>query len=362
MAYNWQFATTDAQVVKAFSKKFQIDAAADAFWPGLIQTIKGPDVETIAKAGLARNVVLHYQDLKGAENRGDTVTLYNAAQLNSAPFFGDVTVQGNAALIQTFTQNVSIDQVAQSVKSDGKLSEKRMLMEFRETGNTLLADWSNVFIDETFTIALVGESTFINSYVNYTSGGFSAIMNTSLNSTDSNHIVYAGNATTNATAANAGNVVTAQLLIKLKIQAKQKLSVPLRKLKGLPSGADFIYLDDENLALQLGFDSDWSTRQAQGNTRGADNPSITNSLGNFAGVECLTYERAFRPIANVAYGLFLGAGALHFVEAENWQWFEGFEDNNRKKVIMVSAMFGAAPAYFNSSKRNMLMVPHYVLL
>ena len=359
MASNWQFATGDAQTVKKFSKKFQIDSAADSFWPGLIQTIKGQDIEQIAKANMARNVVLRYTDLQGAENRGDTVTLYNAAQLTTAPFYGDVVVAGNGAQISTYTQNASIDQVAQSVRSDGRLSEKRMLMDFRDTGNALLGDWANVFIDETFTIALAGESTFVNTYNNYTSGAFSSIMNTSLNAFTSANITYAGNATTNATAANQGNIVTAQLLTKLKISAKQR-SLPLKKLKGLPSGAQFIYLDDENLELQLAYDSDWSARQSQGNSRGADNPSLTNSIGSFGGVECICFERAFRPISNVAYGMLLGAGALHFVEAENWQWFEGKEDNDRKKVIMVSAMFGITSAFVNSTRRNAILVPHYV--
>ncbi len=360
MAYNWGFATTDPQVVKRFSKKFQIDAAADALWPSLIQTIKGPDVESIAKAGLLRNVVIRYTDLKGAQNRGDTVTVYNAAQLNSKPFFGDVQVQGKAAPIQTYTQPVSIDQVAQSVKSDGKLSEKRMLMDFRDTGNALLSDWANVFIDETFTIALIGENVFVNGYSNYSSSGFSSIMNTALHYTDTDHILYAGNATSNATAANSGNTVTAQLLTKMKITARQKLNVPIRPLKGLPSGAKFVYVDDENVEMQLAYDSDWVQRQTQGNTRGANNPSLTNSIGAFGGIEVISFERAFRPIANVAYGMFLGASALHFVEGENWSWFEGYEDNDRKKVIMVSSMFGVSPAYFNGTKRNMLMVPHYV--
>lgn len=359
MSFNWQFASNDPLTAKLFDKKVDYDVAVKTAFADLIYQVTSPDIGKVAKSKLLTGPIKKHTHLQGKASRGDTVTFMNIAQLNQPGVYGDAVVSGTAEPIQSYSQSASIDQYAKELRSDGKLSEKRVVADFRETAQRLLTDSMAVFQDELINIALIGENVFTNPYKHFTSGGFSKTMGNALIPTDANHIVYAGNATSNATAANAANIVTAQLLTKLMITATQTLSIPIRELK-LPSKADFLFVDDSNITAQLGYDSDWRTAQITGAPRSNTNEALTGSIGVYGGIEVVKQTRAFRPIANVAYGMLLGADALNILLAEPWSWFEGYTDNDRKKVVMISSMFGVVPTYFNNSKRNMLMVPHYV--
>jgi hypothetical protein len=359
MSFNWTFPITDANAVSLFSKAFDFDTYQKTTFADLIYQMPSPDVGKMPKSKLTVGPIKRH--VFGPKERLAQITFMNIGQLSQPGVYGDLVAAGTAEPTNVYSQTATFDQYAKVLHSDGLLSEKRVLADWRETAKRQLSDFMAVFMDESINIALIGESVFNNSnYFHYTSGQYTQVMGNALKSTDSNHIVYAGNATTNATAQNASQVVTAQLLTKLVITATQTLTIPIRELPKLPSGAKFLYLDDMNVIAQLGYDSDWRTAQITGNVRGDKNEALSMSIGAYGGVEVLAQTRAFRPIANVAYGMLLGADALNILLVEPWKWYEGYEDYNRKKVIMVSSMFGVVPTYFNGSKRNMLMVPHYV--
>lgn len=360
MAINWTFGVNDPQTVTLWSAEVDYDAANASAFGQLVYDSNPRNVGQVMKSTMLRNVVKRRNDLDGDKKRGSTIRVYNVAQLSKGGVYGDALISGTAENLQTFTQDVLIDQIRKTVRSDGKLSEKRVLMEFRPTAKSTLADWFSVFLDESCTVALVGENTFVNSYVNFSSGAFGSVMGNALQSTDGNHTIYAGNATSNATAANSGNSVTAQLLTLLSIEAEQTVDPPLRQIKMKDPDIKFLGLFDQNIKGQLAYDSDWRQAMEQAAPRSMKNEVLRGSIGNYGGIEIVTYNRAFRPITNVAYGLLLGADALNWASAQGIKWFETYEDNNNREVVQISAMFGLAPTYFNGSKRNMFLVPHYV--
>lgn len=360
MANNWSFATGDTQTAKVYSKRFEVDAVADSVWNDLTYTLDAEDIHSVTKGEMLQGVVQKLNEFKGGKQKGDTITWYNASALTGGPVLGDAVIAGTSTPIGTYTQNATIDQARKSTRSDGRLSEQRMVQNFRTTARRLLSQWANVFMDETCTIGIVGETAFVNSYTCYTSGAFSSIMGNSLQSTDASHIIYAGTATNNTTAALAPNQITAQLFTKLNITATQYLSIPLKPLKFKGSQSKFAFLADQNLKWQLKYDPDWRAATVSGTPRSDSNRAITGSLGSYEDVELICYNRAFRPVNNVAYGLFLGADALNFLNVYDWEWIEETEDLGFKNVIVVASMFGLTPTYFNGSKRNMLMVPHYI--
>lgn len=366
MPYNWQFASGDSQTAEVFTQSFRLDAVTDSLWDDLTYSLDSDDFHSIDNEDtkMLAGVVQKVNSFNGGKTAGDTATWYNASALTGGPVYDDATIAGTITPISTYTQSCSIGQARKGTSDNGRLSAQRMPIKFRTTARRLLAQWANVFLDETCTISLVGENTFNNRYTCYTSNGFSSIMNTALNSTDTARIVYAGTASSNATAAQPANLITAQLITKTKVLAEQAPTtanfIPVKKLRAKGSQSEYAFVADGNIELQLNYDDEWRKAIESGTPRADSNRAITGSIGSFNRVEIIRHGRAFRPIANVSYALFLGADALNFLPVHDWEWVEETVDAGFKNVIIVASMFGITPTYFNSGKRNMQLVPHYV--
>lgn len=364
MAYNLAFATGDAQTAEIFEELFEIDRVADSMWDDLTYSLDAEDVRYAADSEMLEGVIKRHNSFRGGKKKGDTVTWYNGAALSGGPVLGDSTIINSTSPISTYTQTCSIDQARKSVSDNGRLSAQRVPIEFRTTARRLLSQWARVFLDETCNIALVGSNTFNNAYTCYTSNAFSVVMNTSLNATDTGNIIYAGNATTNATAAQQANQITAQLITRVVLAARQAPTtanfIPVKELNFKNSRSKYAWIADGNIERQLQYDDSWRTAVISGTPRSDSNRAITGSLGSFNEVEIIKQRRAFRPIANVSYSLLLGADALNWLPVHDWEWVEEKVDGGFKNIIIVAAMFGLTPTYFNSTKRNMKMIPHYV--
>src|SRR3990172_3529080 len=72
---------------------------------------------------------------------GDRITFGLRVQLTGAGVIGDGTLEGNEEALETYSQNVLIDQLRHAVRSGGKMSEQRVPFTVRDEARDGLADW-----------------------------------------------------------------------------------------------------------------------------------------------------------------------------------------------------------------------------
>ena len=189
-------------------------------------------------------------------------------------------------------------------------------------------------------------------------GAIASVYGNTIQAFDSDHIAYAGTATSNGTI-TSGDVMTAQFLTKLETTAFEDLSIPLDGMD-VDGQQELILFLSRRGCEQLLYDEDWINANRAG-VQSMDNPIVKRSIGKFGNIRVVPYNFCLNPAANVSQGILCGKDAIQMAKVEDFSWFEDFEDTRkRRKVVSIGGMFGAAATYFNSTRRNAIAVRHYV--
>ncbi len=122
---------------------------------------------------------------------GDRIRFGLRAQLQGGGIEGDNTAEGNEEALETFYQDVLINQLRHGVRSAGKMSEQRVPFNVRDEARDGLADWWADRLDAWFFNVVTGNTSVGD--VRYTG------MNTAV-APDADHLVTP--ATTSATNSN----------------------------------------------------------------------------------------------------------------------------------------------------------------
>src|SRR5262245_30559270 len=75
------------------------------------------------------------------KDAGDRITFGIKQQLRGAGVQGDNTLEGQEEALETYAQNLTIDQLRHAVRSAGKMSEQRVPFTMRNEARDGLADW-----------------------------------------------------------------------------------------------------------------------------------------------------------------------------------------------------------------------------
>ncbi|MGH9876026.1 MAG: N4-gp56 family major capsid protein [Nitrososphaerales archaeon] len=90
------------------------------------------------------------------KSAGDRIRVGLRMQLSGAGVSGDGTLEGNEVALDFFSDDLTIDQLRQAVRSQGKASEQRVPYDMREEAYEGLRDWWAGRIDESGINQLVG--------------------------------------------------------------------------------------------------------------------------------------------------------------------------------------------------------------
>ncbi len=92
------------------------------------------------------NLIQVKTELNKAE--GDRVRFGIRNQLQGAGIQGDNTLEGNEEALETYSQDIIIDQLRHAVRSKGKMSEQRVPFTVRDEARDGLADWWSDRLDQ----------------------------------------------------------------------------------------------------------------------------------------------------------------------------------------------------------------------
>jgi len=139
------------------------------------------------------------------KSAGDRIRFGIRQQLSGGGISGDGVLEGNEEALETYTQDIIIDQLRHAVRSSGKMSEQRVPFSVRAEARDGLADWWADRIDTWAINQLTGLST--QSDVRYTG------MQVAL-APDTDHWVFAGS---QGAAATAESSLTASTTMKMSL-------------------------------------------------------------------------------------------------------------------------------------------------
>lgn len=294
---------------------------------------------------------------------GDRIRVGIRSQLSGAGVKGDETLEGNEEALETFNQDVIIDQLRHAVRSKGKMSEQRVPFSVREEARDGLADWWSDRIDTWFFNQLAGNTGQGDDRFY----GFN-----SPTAPDADHIVFTGG----STAETSYSDTTVQRINLTMIDfAVEKAKVAKNALRPVRIGggeyfAMFIHPFQTTDLRKNTTAGQWTDIQKAAIQGGSitQNPIFTGALGMYNGV--VLHESTRIPVApansSVRRAVVAGAQALCMAYGRDYgknvyTWVEELFDFKNQLGVAAGCQAGLIKTRFNGSDYGTVVVPTFAI-
>lgn len=290
------------------------------------------------------------------KSEGDRITFGLRQQLTGAGTQGDNALEGNEEGLETYSQNVTIDQLRHAVRSKGKMSEQRVPFSVREEAKDGLSDWWADRIDTWLFNQLSGNSA--QTDVRYT--GMQAAT-----AADSDHQVYCGTGSTSsegAISASTDQVFSLTLIDK----AVERAKLAVNKFRPVRAGNGEYFVcflhpyqvTDLRTSTSTGQWLDIQKAALQGGNI-KESPIFTGALGVYNNT--ILFESTRLPSFTTAEGagkgrraVFCGAQAAVMAfgrgsGANTFSWVEELFDFENQLGVAAGCIGGAVKTRFNGS-------------
>jgi N4-gp56 family major capsid protein len=171
---NTSFPLNDPLAVKIWAKKLYRESLKQTW----AYKFMGKDSSSIIQV---------YDELE--KSAGDRITVGLRMLLTGVGIAGDSTLEGNEEQLQFYSDNLTINQLRNAVRSGGRISDQRVPFSVREEARFALQDWMADIIDFGFVNQVVGWAS--------TSTNLTGMQTTT--TYDAEHVVYTDGRTTEAT-------------------------------------------------------------------------------------------------------------------------------------------------------------------
>lgn len=302
-------------------------------------------------------------DLTSSEG-GDRIRVGIRSQLQGAGIKGDNTLEGNEESLETFYQDVLIDQLRHAVRSRGKMSEQRVPFSVREEAKDGLADWWSDRIDTWFFTQLCGNTAQTDDRYY----GFNSPV-----APDADHVTYFDSGSTSEGSISASTVAEFNLNAIDSAVEKAKLAKnALRPIKidGSNHYVMFIHPYQVTSMRKRTTTGLWQDIQkaaiSGGQTTG--NPIFTGALGMYNNV--VLHESTRIPVspsnASVRRAVLCGAQALSIAFGRGYgknvfKWKEELFDYDNQLGVAAGCQAGMTKTRFDGSDYGTVVVPTYAV-
>lgn len=291
---------------------------------------------------------------------GDRIRVGIRSQLKGAGIQGDNTLEGNEESLETFYQDVLIDQLRHAVRSRGKMSEQRVPFSVREEAKDGLADWWADRIDAWFFNQLCG-NTAVGDARYY---GFNPPV-----APDADHVSYGNSGST--TEGSISNTTIAKMNLTFIDTAVEKAKLAKNALRPFNVGGKKAYVMFLHPFQVTSLRTNTATGQWQDIQKSAlqggqreDNPIFTGALGYYNNV--VLHESVRVPVspsnASVYRAVMCGAQALSIAFGKGYgknvfSWKEELFDYDNQLGVAAGCQGGMIKTRFDSSDYGTVVVP-----
>lgn len=303
---------------------------------------------------------------------GDRIRVGIRSQLQGGGVKGDNTLEGNEEALETFNQDVYIDQLRHAVRSKGKMSEQRVPFSVRAEGRDGLADWWSERIDTWFFNQLCGNTGEADDRYY----GFNAPT-----APDADHVSFGtSGSTTEAAMSDTYSVVnnllvTSQFNVTAIDTAVEKAKLAKNALRpininGRKHYVMFIHTYQVTSLRKYMTDGQWKDIQMAAIQGGktSDNPIFTGALGMYNDV--ILHESTRIPASptnsSVRRAVLCGAQALSMAFGRKFgknvfSWKEELFDYENQLGIAAGCQAGMVKTRFNGSDYGTVVVPTWAV-
>ena len=352
--------TTDLECVKKWSEAIYREAQKQRWLNKFVSTKPGTSI-FCEKTDLNKT--------GGAKGKGDEVTFTLVKNLVGAGVIDHNQMEGNEEPIVTYSQKVRLRIRRNATQSDGELSEKRVVFDFRDLSRTLLGGWA---ADEEDSDMLYALSGLANPAGTIDAAAPSAARK------------WFGGQTTEGVVTSVADVASMLFADVLKYKFGSKVlevirrkammaspKIPPVKLNGKPL---YVYFAHPYQIKALRAEAAWTAaHNAVGTYKnplftGADSywdgvvvhewEKIETRLGDASGLPSEYFEAGdvCADGVMVARGLFCGLDAGVIAHGRRPKWVEQDKDYEMKHGICVSLMAGIKKTEFNDVDNGVIVV------
>ncbi|MDD5006436.1 MAG: N4-gp56 family major capsid protein [Candidatus Omnitrophica bacterium] len=299
---------------KVWAKDAFIEGKTESYFYGQGLVGQGPN-----------NIVMERPELEG--NQGDTVHVFQIREISGAGVANDGMMEGAEVAPNVYDDAIVLTQIRQAIRTAGRESEMRSLLDMRKWMKELLARWYGAYIDQLIFTAVEGSAT---------------------------KTIYGGDATTTGTL-EAGDYMTLSLISKCVTYAKKATPLvvgPTYKGKQVPG---IIVISPDQAADLMERDASWNQSRMEAAIRGNDNPIFTGALGAHRNVpihehsRCATSTTWGSGAVNGAQASFMGCQAAAIAYSKKKIWEEKTFDYQNKTGFCIGAILGVTKLVMNSN-------------
>lgn len=351
----------DAKAVKRYSAFLAVDTARISYWSRKFM-------------GYGEEANTPVQMLTELENdAGEQISYDLNLQLKMQPVEGDDVLEGQEEDLKFYSDNVYIDQMRGGVNTGGRMTRKRTIIQLRKVSRSRQAEWWARVFDEIYFMYGTGARGINADYIFPTS--YAGFANNAFTAPDTDHLVYAGDATAKNDL-DANDIVDLALVDKLRVTAEVMgggtQAVPQIQPIMIEGEEHYVFVMhpwaeyDMRRGTSAG---DWvDVQKAAAGAEGRANPMFRGAMGMYNNVILHSHKGVIRYSdygagSNVlaSRGLFLGSQAMVCAFGSpgtglRFDWHEESRDNGNQAVITTSAIFGAKKCTFNSKDFGVIAV------
>lgn len=304
---------------------------------------------------------IHLVDELTRTEKGDKCVMPLVLDLQNDGVAGDNDLESNEEALVADDIEIVVDQFRNGVKSKGKMSEQRTVLQFRAQAKDKLSFWLSDKRDEMIFLTAAGIS-YSNKLDGSSRSGSSQLPTLafagSVSAPSTNRKIFAGTATSTGTL-TVSDKMSWNLLLKSKAIAVDKRIKPIR-IKGKNC---YVVVMSPFQARDLKMDADYKTSVSQAGVRGEQNPLFTGAFATVDGLILYEHNKAptTRGLASGskwgaggavegAQALLLGAQAIGYAELGDPEWSESDnKDYGNKQGIGYGQMIGIVKSKFKST-------------
>lgn len=297
--------------------------------------------------------------LKGETQKsaGDRITVGLRMQLSGSGVQGDGTLEGNEEALTVYSDNLLINQLRHAVRTDGRMSQQRVLFDLREEARMGLQDWWADRIDASLFNQLGGNTG--QSDTKYTG-------NNATVAPSSGNIYYANGVAneTQVASASASNIMKLSY-IDVAVEKAKTLTPQIRPLKidGEEKYVLFLHPYQVTDLRQNTNTGQWLDIQkaAMAGMQSSKSPIYTGALGEYNGVVLHASVRVPTVTSGCYRAIFCGAQAGMIAYGQDnsqnkMTWVEELFDYKNQLGVSVGMIWGAKKTIFNSADFATLII------
>lgn len=344
------FSVNHALTNKLWAKKLNVESLKEAYVSKFIG--KGSD-----------SLIQYREDTN--KSKGDRVRIGLRMQLSGDGVRGDNPLAGNEESLITYYDDVLIDQLRHAVRTDGKMTEQRVLFDLRTEGKSALKDWWTGRFDTGFFNQLCGYT--VQTDIRYT--GMQAVV-----APDSNHIIRGGAAANDQSVTTAGIFTLQHIDVCVERAATLTPAIRPFMVDGVPKYVCFLHPYQVTSLRTNTNTGQWVDIQKSAMMGGnvSKNPIYTGALGEYNNTILHSSSYVTQGVnsstgaadTDTRRAVFCGAQAAAIAFGsedgpDTMSWAEEEFDYGNQLGIAVGAIWGLKKSVYNSTDFSSIVITTY---